>query len=365
MSNEQEYVVITVPFQPKAKVQRKAVFAAPVVAKTISCLINCPYYLGLNRLHSYKQYSEEEIECFRKQFDFVRYDGVYFDSEVLDKLQMIIDDQIANGDVTVEKCRVLKCACGKVEIIADAVQSLHTFDWIVKTENGYQCAHCKSELLDTWEESLILHLHAKAIQTMPVRVYPEFYDSEMNHFRTALSDARILISKQRDTGAQCVVNGRTFNIDTDYVWQNLYCLYPQKNIITILSNRHRYAVFIMNYLAHTVHKKQACFVVLPMLDLNKTVLDQLSTLSDEKTQKLFFLFAQKWSIKTVQVPESIAKYLSKSFEKNAALYEAVVRPIEEFHDLDEEKQWAILKKSLFNRTNMQLVIKQGSQKKSL
>ena len=62
---------ISLPFQPMKSMKTPFYFSTAIWGEYLANLFGGTYYLGINSLHSFKLYDEEEYSEFEKKFDFI------------------------------------------------------------------------------------------------------------------------------------------------------------------------------------------------------------------------------------------------------------------------------------------------------
>lgn len=284
-----DYVITSFPMKPSNKMKVGSL-TAPLFVSFISNKLKIKKVLSLNMLNSFKDidYSKEYVEILKGinlEYDDVLVDKEHL-SELLDKIRKI--DNI--GLLIPKRERILKCNCGKVDML---FSSLNSFDngLIIKENDKFKCSSCECECEVIEEERLFIKIDSKYLSK--VKAIPNMYDDNLNTLNDEFKDKCYLISKSRTTG----VKYNNYNLDIDFVWSLYTTLFNEKNIIIVTSNRHLMKVFFCNYIAN-IFDKNLIYLLHPYIEKKDTIDWNVSLFKyDYYYQHLYLIYNCRWNSK--------------------------------------------------------------------
>lgn len=231
-------MIITLPMTPR-KMATVGYWASPLVGDILSKRINDRFYVAIGKLGK-RDTDDSMINDFIKDLNTI---GVNADNWIdSDNLMSLIDSthQLLKDSKTVEGIdRYYVCRCGVVEIKVDHVNSLNLKQKAFKVVNGHEviCLRCESSSAIKLLNNCTFYFRSENIETVlncGLSIYPKFYYSELNDLLGQINEHGIQISKFRDTGFQYL----NYNIDLEFIWQNMLTLFPREEKIVLSINNH-------------------------------------------------------------------------------------------------------------------------------
>lgn len=347
---------ISLPFQPMKSMRTPFYFSTAIMGEYLASLFDGRYYLGVNSLHSFKSYSEEEYLEFEKKFDFINKKILYYDRDYIDNISQIIEELYDSKDIRIFSELTAICECGRVEMTQSEIERFHEINMgmqLVEERNGeLVCKHCQKKLVFQNKESLFLCFKEKEL-SKAMNVHPLYLNSDLNHFRKSLLDSHLRISRGRDTGVTVEVHNQSFYLDIDMLWKFIpLCLHEQK-VVVVSSVKHLFSLFLINYVSKIMGKENVYFVGLPFIQTSEIGEDVLRFYNDEqhrKALKLLVALGVGWSKKSICLQESTCKYFMSSKTKNDELTEYV------YGKIFEENDWKMMSKKISLYTQLQSVL---------
>ena len=349
-------VISTMPIKPQKKTNI-GMLIAPTLVSLFGDIFNCEKIISMNSLNTYHD-KDLELNVYKNDINEnkISYDRVFVDKENVDKILSIIERLYSDGFITIKTKEKVICECGKVDMLNNFTNyNAKLFDKNRKGE--IFCKECGKVCKCYKEENLFLELRKDIDDS--VNIVPLYLKKEMNGFSKQFKGTDILISKNRNTGYSLLLNGKVFNIDIDFLWNNFFKLFEQESQVLIASNHQLLLMYLMNYFSKITSKKNLTFVANPYV-LNKD--EDLSLNFFEKDneyyKKLFILYNLKWGQKTCYWSQSVINYLNTiSDTKLLNLYKSIIlysKDIISSDTLTLDKQ---IDKILSTGTNMQNNIK--------
>lgn len=318
-------VIMTMPIKPQA-VTNIGMLIAPTVMNTLSDFFSCKKVMSINLLNTYKN-KDIDLQVYLSdlQKQGIKYDELFIDKHNSEKILEIISTLIYNGYITVEEEAILRCACGKVDILARGVSNSGGGKLYFEKEGKCFCRECQSICIPSTEKVLMLNLPNNINDSL--NIVPTFLKNDTNHLSKTFKGSRLLISKMRETGYQVNTQGKKFNIDIDFIWMNYFQLFDEKQKVLLASNHQVLQMYLLNYLNRITRNDDLCFVANPYMNFcdDFDPLQELNKIPDEFYKKLFILYNLKWRKKNCDWSKTVIEYLSSISEiRRQKLYEVLL-----------------------------------------
>ena len=315
-----DLIVSTMPIKPQ-KNTSYGMLIAPNISELVSKKLNIKSILSVNLIHSYEDKNDDldiYVNSIRK-FG-IKFDDIFIDKNNIDKIKQIIYTLIRNNYIVERTNTVLRCNCGKIDIIKDGIRDYDSGDLYYRKDNHIYCKKCNSKCMEYNEKQLYLYLDPNIDDT--VKIIPNYLQSDFKHFYNTMPGNYILISKLRKTCCSININNNIYNIDNDFIWMNYIKLFNEDKQILIASNHQLYEMYILNYLNSICFNKDLYFIATPYM--NKTNIDlenQFSLCEDEYFKKICLLYQLKWRNKNCSYDIGIFKRIKKlDYENRTKLY---------------------------------------------
>ncbi len=257
-----EKIITNLPIKPQTDI-KTGLYLTPLLLETIAKLTNSKSTLMLNLLHSFKDYSINKNNFVNGlQKKGISFDKIDCDIENIEEYKRIIKD--------LYKLHILKpieyvncsCECKRVEIRKDRLQNIKNKKLIEEVNGEYQCSCCKSKLIESKENGLILN--CQNIQSYSIPIYPQ---NLQNHIKKNMNstDLELLISKSRNTGVSITLDNVNYNIDIDFLLYLTPQLFENNDITIVTCNRHVVHTQITNYINSVYGHKNLTFIEHPYI----------------------------------------------------------------------------------------------------
>ena len=326
-------LVTTLPIKPQKKINI-GMCIAPFLMDLVSSNLECSSVFSVNLLHSY-DFKENDLEKYINKVKSLglRYDDIFIDKEWAEKLLFLIKQMIKENKIIEKKGSVIRCSCGKVDIIKNGIRDFdNAGDIYYKKDGKLICKCCNSECKEYYEDGLYLHLDEKVDDHL--QIFPPFLANSTNHFSKQYKGIDYLISKKRNTGYAIKYNDKIYNIDVDFLWMNYVSLFKQDKQILIASNHQLFEMYLLNYINKIVSNKDLYFIATPYIK-NPTLLN----LDDEFSNKdyvypiLCLIYTLKWKTNDVSWDKSIFKGIDRLSEREQLhLYKHIYSNLKEIND---------------------------------
>lgn len=302
-------IVMTMPIKPQ-KETNIGMYIDPRLMNVLSDILSCDSVMAINLLNTYKD-KDSELKTFIDDLDRqgIIYNDLFIDKDHVCEILSLIQELVYDGFVKKSNEEIFRCDCGKVDILKQGINS--NISKLYYEKNGiYYCKECGSECKSFREEVLTLEL-SKDIDDS-ILIVPTFLKNDVKHLSKTFKGGKLLISKQRDTGYQLMVDNKKFNIDIDFLWTNYFRLFDNEQIIMLASNHQTYQMYLLNYLNKIISGNEICFVANPYMNKSNVMnpLVEYEKTEDSIYKKLFILYNLKWRSKNCDWSPSIIDFLS-------------------------------------------------------
>jgi len=301
-----DLIVSTLPIKPQAKASIGRI-TGPLLAEFISTKLGCDFVFSINTLHSYEDRTVDITTYLNSVKDLgIKYDSLYVDSENTDKYLNIIYKLIENGTIIKKKDTVLRCECGRVDILKKGIRHYDGASLYSINGDEYICNHCHSKCKEYKEEGLYFNFDEKIDDS--IQIFPTYLKKNVLQFSENLKGNQLLISKMRNTGYEV----DNFNIDIDFLWMNYVANFEQNNQVLIASNREVFKMYVLNYINRHAENKNITFVAHPYITKPEGVnLKELMNRYDDLYRKLSILYTIKWRNKECQYNPNLIEQIAK------------------------------------------------------
>lgn len=302
-------------------------FEAPVLTGLLAKLQDSGSVLPLNMLGA-KRHERSDPEVLTNFLNRLNLPPtIVWEDSSEDSLKLIeecILTGLKRGWITIEKRELFLCSCGKVEIldIEDNLQDFVT-DRTIYTKHGETicCKLCNQRTERIEKDCMLLHLPEASVD---LDIYPQYGASEFNELYSSYAGRQLLIS--RSTPRPLIVNcfGQEYNIDVDMCWMPfLHLLQAQysKYVETLLAINVTIKQAVLSIMLCRLLESQLPqrLLVLPKLYINfgnnaKLRAEEVLSIYGPKVTQLFICQALGYPAKRLEIPSSLAFWISKSLE---------------------------------------------------
>lgn len=300
----------TLPIKPHGKTNI-GMLIAPTIMDYVGSVLDIRRVMGINTLNTYVS-KDDQKEVYLNSIgeNYISYDSLFIDGDCADSLLNEVDKLYHDGKIKVTYKDVMRCDCGKVDVLCDSVSGDSKLYEIV---DGKRCCKiCGKECRTYKEKSLVLKLDDNIDDS--VSIIPGILKNEVMGFSKTFKGTEFLVSKQRDTGFYIDNGLGKFNIDVDFLWMNLFNLFPEDNQILIASNHQLLTMYLINYISKMSSCKKLYFIANPYVNPCDETLRDVMTRYDLRAsmayKKLFILYNLTWKRKNCIWSEGIYNYLS-------------------------------------------------------
>ena len=223
---------MTMPIKPQ-KETNIGMYIDPRLMNVLSDILSCDSVMAINLLNTYKD-KDSELKTFIDDLDRqgIIYNNLFIDKDHVCEILSLIQELVYDGFVKKSNEEIFRCDCGKVDILKQGINS--NISKLYYEKNGiYYCKECGSECKSFREEVLTLEL-SKDIDDS-ILIVPTFLKNDVKHLSKTFKGGKLLISKQRDTGYQLMVDNKKLFILYNLKWRNKNCDWSP-SIIDFLSN---------------------------------------------------------------------------------------------------------------------------------
>lgn len=349
-----ENIVLTMPIKPQNKTN-VGMMIAPTIMNYIGEALNIKKVLSTNTLNSYNEKDsllDDYISVVER--NGINYDVMFNDKANADRIVTVIQKMVDDQIIKISHEEIVRCDCGKVDILKSAIRHFSDGKIYKRDENGkYYCKLCNCECKTYNEDVLTIDIDLDNSNSK-IEIVPIFLKKEIKSFEKSFNKSKILISKKRNTGYCIETNGKNHYIDIDFMWMNYVKLFSEDKKILIASNHQLLKMFIMNYINNISSNQRLTFVAHPYISdvegINQQ--EEYDKCTDEFYKKLFILYNLKWNKKTSGYSESVIKYLSNiSNTRRENIYKAIIELSQNTSNFDELDNY--INKMIIDSVNMQ------------
>lgn len=345
-----ERLVITMPIAPYEKYSLGKM-TTPILAETLSKIMNAKFILSVNLLDSYKTRFFDEYQNLLKSYGIIP-DEFWIDKKnvklLLERMYYLID----KGFISLKEKKILSCSCKKVEISEDNLSTINIKDSCFEFVNGkYYCKSCKSLCTFNYQKHLIFN--PNIICSPRLLFYPNFINKDIKTFWETVGKNEIVISRNRETGIKINYNNEIYNIDIDFLWQMYLSLFNSEEKIVICSNHQLYQLFMVSLLENCFgNNGNTICLATPYLNIKH----QLECSLEKRllSTKLVALLNLKWSRKENNLDEGLIRFInSMNVVKKQQLYDILTEQVS-FGSLEEDLHYILTKRLNIQNANQEL-----------
>lgn len=240
-----------------------------------------------------------------------------FDSEFtdLDTINLSIEKikQLHHMNIISIKCRkVLRCACGMVELCVNEQNYAYLRPNLFRIEKIDEkaicrCKKCKSICCEKDENVLVLSLNYDLKEINKINVYPEFSKKQFMEIARQMNGKEIMVSRNKTTGIDFIVEGKKFNIDIDFSWLFIFQTSICKKILAITGHREIFYIFMAAYVNNILFKRNISYLTLPYINNKQKFKYELS----RDAERIAYLLCSKINKQNTIMANSIKIAVSK------------------------------------------------------
>lgn len=288
----------------------------PILVDALSKQVDETGVLYYGKLGLRTPLDEEEIR-FHQNLDFI---GVarsrVADESIVSDLLMHALNACNRGclEVRIQECYV--CPCGILSIPSDIVTYARekTFK---RSEEKIVCKVCKNEALRASVEKLFYKIK-KTTEIRTIKVFPRFYQKEVDELVQQIHEQGIPISRVRETGFVF----QQWNIDIEFLWSFLPLVisgYTNERLRVVVTNQVlRQAVVAYLLAIDSLPEFEADLVVCPIIvhpgKAEKWNLDRLRTLGyDGELLRFMLICSLGWNNKQANLFDQISTVEHRRF----------------------------------------------------
>lgn len=307
----EDLVISTMPIKPYNNINI-GLMIAPTLCEMLGEILECKKIIIFNLLHSYEDSSSNLHKYINRINEFnISYDKIIKDIDFVEEYMNKIQELYDLGFIKIKKKPILRCECGKVEIVENGIRPNGHGDLYYNNNNKIYCNFCNKECRKYEEYNLFLEIKQEKINK--IKITPSFLEKEIIDLANKFIGTDILISKTRNTNYSLVLENKKFNIDIDFLWMMFNQIEATKNQILIASNHQLYEIFISNYINNLFNIKNVSYIATPYLT-NEEKIDFNSKIFGNDSdiyKKLAILYNLKWKYKTSNWNNGILHLLNK------------------------------------------------------
>lgn len=313
-------IVISLPIKPQLHTSL-GMTAGLHVGRTIADYLQCKYVMAVNIMNGFAEL-EEEKKCFVSDITKrgIIPNVMWFDNDNSEELVKNIVKIVKAGDVYAQTKTMLRCHCGRVCI---EKKYANNYGKLFKIKDGHVvCNFCGKECDEINEELLVLRI---PFNLKKINVFPEFLSAEVENMVDKYKGKEMIISKPRNTGCALKLGTKTYNLDVEFVWSQIFSCFEEKNMYLLASNHQIYVAAIMGIMAQLSSDKKITFVLTPYM--NNKSLFYIDEKLVERTwlNRLFILNSLKWKKKECNWDKNMFIKMKKiEEEKLKEIYEQIL-----------------------------------------
>ena len=378
-------IIINIPTGTRKNYNKSGLYVTNIIMQELSNLFQLEQYYSFNVLDSYND-KEKYLDFYLNNINnlLLNPDKILIDKEfdIKDFMDYLVKRNLINSKIVTHKV----CNCGRVDI-TDDFDNPRTKLFDIKDGKNV-CKICGSECKDIDSESLFLKLHKNGNE---LNIYPLNYKNGIEKQIKFFSSIDYLISKERNTGIIYDYNGKSFNIDVDFV---NYLMVAKENarkkivissmhlarhqVITYMINnlfypQSDYTVFLHPYLVNQDNTRERCFdddakinteLKIDELLCLLTIVSNGNKKEEYKWNMDFYNKMKKFVEKKPEKYKLIKEILQSSIEKLPYDYKELDNRLLSYRNLlqtvylnkmgDNEN---VLRKKIYNECNKKLYIK--------
>lgn len=306
-----DLMITTMPIKPYEKINI-GLMIAPTLCDILGSILNCKKVLAFNLLHSFEDKNVDLKKYIENIKNFnIRYNEIIKDTENVEKYLKKIEELYKKGIISINRGKILKCDCGKVEMLKTSVKYNKNGELYYWNDGKIICKFCEKECKEYVQNNLLLDI--KKEYCKDISISPIFSKNEIKDLSNKFINKGILISKNRQNNYYIQIEGQKYYIDIDMLWMMFNQVEESKNQILIASNHQLYEMFISNYINNIFNNKNIHYIATPYLTNNENInfSEKIFSKDNEIYKKLCILYSLKWKHKTLNWNNGILEILNK------------------------------------------------------
>lgn len=378
-------IIINIPTGTRKNYHKSGLYVTNIIMQELSNLFQLEQYYTFNVLDSYNN-KEKYLDFYLNNVNhlLLNPDKILIDRdfEIKDFMDYLVKKGFISSKIITHKI----CNCGRVDITND-------FDnprtKLFETKDGKKiCKICGTECKEIACESLFLKPNQN---NNKINIYPKRYEGGIEKQIVFFSSIDYLISKERNTGIIYDYNGKSFNIDIDFINYLMVAKENARKKIVISSmhlTRHQvityminnlfypqsdYTIFLHPYLINQDNTRERCFnnnvkvnteINIDELLYLLTIVSNGNKKDEYKWNMDFYIKMKKFIEKKPKKYKLIKEILQSSIEKLPYNYHELDSRLLSYRELlqtvylskigDDEDE---LRKRIYNESHKKLYIK--------
>lgn len=307
----------TLPIKPHDKTNI-GMLIAPTIMDYVGSVLNIRKVMGINTLNTYvPKDAQKEVYLNSIGENYISYDSLFVDGDYASLLLNEVDKLYHSGRLKVDKKEVIRCDCGRVDVLRNSIRGDSKLYEVI---DGKRCCKVCGKVCKIYKEWVLVLVLDKDIDDS-VSIVPGTLKNEVMGFSRVFKGSELLVSKSRDTDFSIGTTSGKFNIDIDFLWMNLFNLFPEDNQILIASNHQLLIMYLINYISKMSSCKKLHFIANPYVNpcavtSNDNIMTTLSDVMDRydskdlmSYKKLFILYSLTWKRKNCVWSKETYKFL--------------------------------------------------------
>lgn len=319
-----EKIILTLPMMP-VDGENYGKFVTPIICEAMRNILNGEYYHCINLLDSFNDRSQMldgYIESLNS--NGIRYDALWYDDRSKETLIKNIEKLIQLGYIHEIGSSVYRCDCGVVEIEENKIATCNPNNLKFTFRDGEMyCKNCGSKCKKYSERILVFT--PKGIKREDINFLPDYLNRDIRTYEQTVLNSYITVSRDRNTGVQIVFNGKSYNIDVDFLWATYLSNFPNAEKVVVSGNKMVYQLFLVGVLDKCLqYDSKTILLGTPYIDNLKQISANPNFLGSNTFRKLAILFSMKWKNKNIKIDDTILKFLKKLTDDDIELLYSII-----------------------------------------
>ena len=267
--------------------------------------------LGINTFDTYRENREKFIPKYVKQLSEMGIlpDAIWHDRREKERIINVFKKLEEKGYLRRENAKVLKCECGKVEMLKES-KTREKAKLYQQHDDSIICKQC-GKIRELDKEVLVMHFPQnieKPINSVAIN------RNEANDLMDRISGMKYLVSRERNTGIE--YNG--FNIDVDFTFLNFLNTMNFKQNVIIGSNHVNWHMCMAVALKKCLDEEAENFIVATpyVYDKDHLLPEITSRLEGRKDlKKVYLLSCLTWKRKSTNWSTETLKTFERCSEE--------------------------------------------------
>ncbi len=242
----------------------------------------------------------------------MRFDGEFTDLGNVNLALKKIKQLCQIGVISIKRKNVLRCECGMIELCVNEQNYAYLNPNLFTTEEVdgkmvCRCKKCKTICFGKYEDVLILSLNYDLEKIKKINVYPEFSKKQFLEIATQMNGKEIMVSRNKTTGVEIIVDGRPFNVDVDFSWLFIFQTSLCKNVIAITGYREIFYIFMSAYVNNLLLGRDINYLTMPYVNNYQQFEYELP----REAERIAYLLCSKINKQNTIMTNGIKKAISK------------------------------------------------------